>query len=247
MPRTELAELMQMSDNRANMSGAEIKAFHDRVETLLKELISDERAEPLRGVENSLPGFVAGHQLVAFHRGDDEATRMVAHLALTDEEHVLQERLDEMNASGGEYVTDDVVVVGDLSRADGVTSWDVSAEPLQHTDGFDERVIELEWMHRPVLDIDFPAALVPSTTPGHFHLYLDRLMSWRMYEQLLEALADAGIIERGYATASTERGYSSVRLPWVSKESGAVADEDRTLHRKPPEPPVIDPAETDPF
>lgn len=30
--------------------------------------------------------------------------------------------------------------------------------------------------HSPVLDIDFPARLLPSTTEGHFHSYLDGLM-----------------------------------------------------------------------
>lgn len=72
--------------------------------------------------------------------------------------------------------------------------------------------------HRPVLDVDFPAALIPSTTPGHFHLYLDKPMPWGKYKALLKALADAGIIERGYASASIARQYTSVRLPWVRKE-----------------------------
>lgn len=78
---------------------------------------------------------------------------------------------------------------------------------------------EEEPMHRPVLDIDFPAALIPSTTPGHFHLYLDKPMGWSKYRQLLGSLSDAGIIEQGYANASADRGYTSVRLPWVKKES----------------------------
>jgi hypothetical protein len=37
------------------------------------------------------------------------------------------------------------------------------------------------------------------------------------YESLLNALANAGVIERGYASASIERGFSCVRLPWVKK------------------------------
>lgn len=71
--------------------------------------------------------------------------------------------------------------------------------------------------HRPVLDLDFPAALIPSTTPGHFHLYLDKPMPWPKYKALIKALADAGIIERGYASASIARRYTSVRLPWIRK------------------------------
>jgi hypothetical protein len=71
--------------------------------------------------------------------------------------------------------------------------------------------------HKPVLDIDFPATLIPSSTPGHFHLFLDREMSWFVYEKLLYALADAGILEEGYVGASIQRGYTAVRLPWIKK------------------------------
>lgn len=73
-------------------------------------------------------------------------------------------------------------------------------------------------MHKPVLDIDFPAKLVPSSTPGHSHLYLDRELSWPQYKKLLDVLAEVGIIQDGYADSAIKRGYSAVRLPWVKKE-----------------------------
>jgi hypothetical protein len=76
--------------------------------------------------------------------------------------------------------------------------------------------------HRPVLDLDLPAQLIPSSTPGHFHLYLDVELSHSTYMDLLTALAAAGIIERGYADASRERGYTAVRLPWVRKDDLTV-------------------------
>jgi hypothetical protein len=72
--------------------------------------------------------------------------------------------------------------------------------------------------HRPVLDIDVPAYLVPSTTPGHSHLYIDKEMSWSQYARLLNVLVDAGIIEEGYLGASLARGDTTVRLPWIKKE-----------------------------
>jgi hypothetical protein len=75
--------------------------------------------------------------------------------------------------------------------------------------------------HRPVLDIDFPAALIPSSTPGHFHLYLDKQLTTTQYMKLLDALAESGIIERGYASVSEARGYTSARLPWVKKKASA--------------------------
>lgn len=74
-------------------------------------------------------------------------------------------------------------------------------------------------IHRPVLDLDLPAQLVPSSTPGHFHLYLDVEVAHWPYMALLEALEHAGIIEPGYSRASQERGYTAVRLPWVTKDA----------------------------
>ena len=92
------------------------------------------------------------------------------------------------------------VNVGGIEEADMIASYDPGAG-----------------LQRPVLDIDFPAALVPSTTPGHFHLYLDKPMSWEAYKDLLLALARADIIEDGYAQAALRRGYTSARLPWIRK------------------------------
>lgn len=71
-----------------------------------------------------------------------------------------------------------------------------------------------KWYHRPVLDIDFPARLVPSSTDGHFHLYLDGvLIPHDKYMYLLAALASCGVISDGYLKYSTERGYTAVRMP----------------------------------
>lgn len=72
-------------------------------------------------------------------------------------------------------------------------------------------------LHSPVLDIDFPARLVPSATPGHFHLYLDRPMTWDAYEELLKALAKAKIISRHYLKHSVLRQATMARPPWVPK------------------------------
>lgn len=72
-------------------------------------------------------------------------------------------------------------------------------------------------LHKPVIDLDLAAKLVPSSTPGHFHLFIDREMPWETYVELLEALVKAGLVEPGYVDASRERGYTAVRLPWVRK------------------------------
>lgn len=74
-------------------------------------------------------------------------------------------------------------------------------------------------LHAPVLDLDVPAYLVPSTTPGHSHLYIDVEMPWPVYRRLLRALAAAGIIEEDFYKGSLDRGQTMVRPPWVRKES----------------------------
>jgi hypothetical protein len=86
--------------------------------------------------------------------------------------------------------------------------------------------------HAPVLDLDFPAALVPSTTKGHFHLYLDKELTWEQYEQVLLVLGDVGILEPGYVDASIRRKQTFVRKKGVKKQEGA-ADSGGVAKKKP--------------
>ena len=71
----------------------------------------------------------------------------------------------------------------------------------------------LDNYHAPVIDIDFEAQLLPSRTPGHYHLYLDTPIEWRHYKNLLKHLADVGIVEPGYAEASIDAKESYLRVP----------------------------------
>lgn len=100
-------------------------------------------------------------------------------------------------------------VRGGINNANVVTS--------RHADD-----LSMQGRHALVLDIDHPAWLMPSTTPGHFHLYVDVPggIPDDEYAALLDALATAGVIEWGYAGASKARGFTSVRLPWITKEKG---------------------------
>lgn len=79
--------------------------------------------------------------------------------------------------------------------------------------------------HYPILDIDYEAKLIPSTSPGHYHLYLDKAVTWESYNRLLTALAECGIIQAGFANASKQRGYSAVRLPHVKKQEKKKAED----------------------
>src|SRR5262245_3403875 len=50
-------------------------------------------------------------------------------------------------------------------------------------------------LHSPVLDLDFAARLLPSSTDGHYHLYLDGLvMPWEKYSDFLHVMAHFGVI-----------------------------------------------------
>ena len=74
-------------------------------------------------------------------------------------------------------------------------------------------------LHRPALDIDIPCRVEQSTTPGHCHLYFDELaMTWEKYQELLQALAIAGIIEHKYVGHSVDRGQTLLRPPGVKAD-----------------------------
>jgi hypothetical protein len=84
-----------------------------------------------------------------------------------------------------------------------------------------------EEIHMPVLDLDMPCELIPSSTPGHFHLLIDQPLRWPQYQNLLTALAEAGIIEYGYAKASIAHGGSYIRKPGIHKPSADLDYDNR--------------------
>ena len=113
--------------------------------------------------------------------------------------------------SRNEYVQgkDDREPTVDLDQANVVSSLQSGTEPGSRA------------QHYPVLDLDLPAVLVPSSTPGHSHLYIDLPIPDDTYWRLCDALVDAGVLQEGYVSACKSRGYTSVRLPWVRKEAAS--------------------------
>lgn len=75
----------------------------------------------------------------------------------------------------------------------------------------------LNGKHAPVIDVDIPIYVVPSSQLGHHHLYIDKEISWNNYVRILKALEHAGIIETGYLKASLEREYTAVRPVGITK------------------------------
>lgn len=66
--------------------------------------------------------------------------------------------------------------------------------------------------HAPCFDIDMPCKLIPSKSPGHYHLMIEKEISWEKYQILLQALVIAGIVEKGYVEASVNHGTTAIRV-----------------------------------
>lgn len=81
--------------------------------------------------------------------------------------------------------------------------------------------------HLPVIDLDLDCSLIPSSTPGHYHLYVNQLITHDNYKKLLEAMVECGIVQHGILEQFNREGFTCVRLPWVSKAQGDRAYPDR--------------------
>jgi hypothetical protein len=75
-------------------------------------------------------------------------------------------------------------------------------------------------IHKPVIDLDLPCSLVPSGTPGNFHLYIDEGVSFEDYLGVLKAMAKAGLVQWGFVNTTEERGFGAVRHPDRPKGAG---------------------------
>lgn len=72
--------------------------------------------------------------------------------------------------------------------------------------------------HVVMFDVDVPMQVIESSTPGHYHVYFpNSYVPKEKLFSLLDAMAECGIVERGYAEASRARGFAALRLPWVRK------------------------------
>lgn len=71
--------------------------------------------------------------------------------------------------------------------------------------------------HAPALDLDVPTRLIESSTPGHYHLYIDVECDWPDYVAMLKAMAKCGILEQNYVDACVRQGATFLRPPGVTK------------------------------
>jgi hypothetical protein len=82
--------------------------------------------------------------------------------------------------------------------------------------------------HMPAIDLDLPCELKPSTTEGHYHLFIDHKLSAENYWKLLSCLVDVGIVERGFYELSEARGASFLRTHRKGEREG-MTDPETTL------------------
>ena len=181
-------------------------------------------------LEDQLPDFVADHVLLAFSPKYKELARLRAiaikhgYGTLTPDE---KKRYTELQEELGNKASKFWQSLPKKDRDEGL-------EEMASTDATYtySRVPDLEesldkatliasktkkGKHRPLLDLDMKVAVIPSSTPGHGHLYIDKELTWTQYKKLLKVLAELDIIEKGYRGASIARGYTALRLPWVKK------------------------------
>lgn len=62
-----------------------------------------------------------------------------------------------------------------------------------------------------------PAMLVPSSTEGHFHLYLETEMDWGDYLGLMRCMVDAGLLEKDWVDMNERRRMAMLRKPEFKK------------------------------
>lgn len=74
-------------------------------------------------------------------------------------------------------------------------------------------------LHAPVIDLDMPHRLIPSSTKGHAHLYIDQAITWRQYKRILRALYKAGLIQEGWYEHAKRDRKSYVRREGVYKSA----------------------------
>ena len=71
--------------------------------------------------------------------------------------------------------------------------------------------------HAPAIDLDFPAYLLASSTPGHFHFYIETELTWDQYKALLWGFLKAGLIQKAWHDTAVNDHRSYLRLPHVRK------------------------------
>jgi len=105
---------------------------------------------------------------------------------------------------------------GERVGGEASSEWDSAMVSSRRNDG----------QHVPVIDLDHDLfRLIPSGTPGHFHLYINKVMSWEQFKAILDALLAADLIEQEWYAAVVVDQQALVRPTGHSKQQPPGADE----------------------
>lgn len=78
--------------------------------------------------------------------------------------------------------------------------------------------------HKPILDLDLPSKYIPSSTPGHGHLYIDKLLPEEQYRKLIDVLVECGILQEGIKIHQMDaEGMTAARLPGLVKKPEEIS------------------------
>lgn len=67
------------------------------------------------------------------------------------------------------------------------------------------------------IELGVPAYLLPSSTAGHHHAYIDVEMKWRPYRALCKAMASVGLLEEAFVDLTISHGMSMLIRPGLTK------------------------------
>lgn len=91
-------------------------------------------------------------------------------------------------------------------------------ENLEDANLIDSRIPGKPGFHLPIFDFDgMDCTLVPSSTPGNAHLYINKEVEFEKFLKVLEAMAEAGLIQWGFYRLTKLRGAAYARKPGVKK------------------------------
>lgn len=71
--------------------------------------------------------------------------------------------------------------------------------------------------HYILLDLDHEAELIPTSTSGHFHLYIKHAVTSVQLDKFVEVCEEIGLIQPGIKKGWKERGALCLRKPGVIK------------------------------
>ena len=74
------------------------------------------------------------------------------------------------------------------------------------------KATDKEGYHYPIIDCDYPIAVVQSRTPGHYHLFIEKAVPHAAYMHLLQAMYDAGLIGKGNLKQMDHGGATFARI-----------------------------------